>query len=117
MARTNRVLWHPSKGRPPLPIGMKRLLQVGLAAGILVSLATLRAEMLFPGDGSNEPGFVAPIQGPPPPPDRNETALAGRSGCRDSRQPCDVAGRNAFSRRWLERTGFCGTDPRAAASS
>ena len=42
----------------------------GLAAACLFSFlaASAQAFMVFDGDGSDEPGFVAPIAGPPPPP-------------------------------------------------
>ncbi len=43
-----------------------RLAWLGL--GLLLFGRTAPGEMLFPGDGSDEPGFVPPIVGPPPPP-------------------------------------------------
>lgn len=47
---------------------MKRLFLAGLAAGLILGGMRLPAQMLFPGDGSDEPGFVPPKVGPPPPP-------------------------------------------------
>ena len=41
---------------------------VGLILLILASRPAILAQMIFPGDGSTEPGFVPPIVGKPPPP-------------------------------------------------
>jgi hypothetical protein len=41
---------------------------VGLILLILASGPAILAQMIFPGDGSTEPGFVPPIVGKPPPP-------------------------------------------------
>src|SRR5512137_802933 len=49
---------------------MKKYTSVTLVTTFLLAVSSLNARgaMLFDGDGSDEPGFVAPIAGPPPPP-------------------------------------------------
>jgi hypothetical protein len=47
---------------------LKVSLVLGLALAVAFGLAPVQAKMIFEGDGSDEPGFVAPPEKPPKPP-------------------------------------------------
>ena len=53
------------------------LVSASLVSGLWSSVAPLQAQIIFAGDGSDEPGFVAPIKAnaPPPPPAKPTDSL------------------------------------------